>query len=176
MSSLRDRIDSDELFFDSVIITHGYARHLRDYDVVIEVPAALPPEVPVGDSSGSYIKGEYRYRFSHCPEAHVRSSVDDEGWRCSWDDVFIDYRAWEAAGKPAGLVWGINHADAYPGLSYIANSELAASWAELFGHEMHEVAVETNRFVLRLVCHDLQVEQLAVGDPLTRTLTSLDGA
>jgi hypothetical protein len=35
---------------------------------------------------------------------------------------------------------------------------------------MHEVIVATNTFALRLVCHDLRIQQLAVGDPLTRTL------
>lgn len=62
----------------------------------------------------------------------------------------------------------------YPGLSYVTNSALAVSWAERLGHEMHEVMVETNTFVLRLVCHDLRVQQLAVGDPVTRTLKQLD--
>jgi hypothetical protein len=33
--------------------------------------------------------------------------------------------------------------------------------------------VETNTFILRLVCHDLRVQQLAVGDPLTQTLKPL---
>lgn len=39
---------------------------------------------------------------------------------------------------------------------------------------MHEVVIETNTFTLRLICHDLSVQQLAVGDPVTHTLTSLD--
>ena len=72
-------------------------------------------------------------------------------------------------------MWGVNHADAYPGLSYVrVHSQLAASWTERLGNEMHEVAVETNAFVLRLVCSDLRVQQLAVGDPVTRTLNPVD--
>ena len=39
---------------------------------------------------------------------------------------------------------------------------------------MHEVAIETNVFTLRLVCHDLRVDQLAVGDPWTRELTPIE--
>jgi hypothetical protein len=174
VASFRERIESDDLLFDSGIVSHGYAPHLRDYDVVFDVPAALPPEVPIGDTTGSYIIGRYRYRFTHCPEAHVSSSVGDEVWRLSWDDVFTNYEAWEAAGNPDGFVWGTDWADAYPGLSYVTKSPLAASWAERLGHEMHEVIVETNTFALRLVCHDLRVQQLAVGDPLTRTLSPLD--
>lgn len=38
---------------------------------------------------------------------------------------------------------------------------------------MHEVRIETNAWVLRLVFHDLRVEQLAAGDPTTGALTDL---
>jgi hypothetical protein len=174
VSSLRDRIDEDDLFFDSAIVSHGFAPHLRDYDVVIDVPAALPPEVAIGDSTGSYIMGRYRYRFTHCLEAHVASTVVDEVWKRSWDDAFTDYAAWEAAGKPEGFVWGTNYADAYPGLSYVPESTLATSWTMRLGRVMHEVVVETNAFGLRLVCHDLRVLQLAVGDPETRELRPVE--
>jgi hypothetical protein len=112
MAGLRERIEADDLFFDSAIVSHGFTDYLRDYDVVIDVPAALPPEVPIGDTAGSYIAGRYRYRFTHCPEARVASTVGDEAWRCSWDDVFTDYQAWEAAGNPEGFVWGVNWANA----------------------------------------------------------------
>jgi hypothetical protein len=93
----------------------------------------------------------------------------------SWDDVLIDWDEWEAADNPEGFVWGKKFADAYPGLSYVTDSPLAASWTERLGHEMHEVMIETNTFLLRLVCHDLRVQQLAVGDPATQTLQPLDG-
>jgi hypothetical protein len=172
--TFRQRIDGDELFGDSGIVSHGYAPHLRDYDVVIDVFAALPPEVTIGDTAGSYTMGRYRYRFTHCPEAYVTSRVGDDTWRLSWDDVFIDYDTWDAAGNPEGFVWGVNAADAYPGLTYVMDSPLAASWTERLGYEMHEVTVETNVFILQLVCHDLRVRQLAVGDPLTQTLKPLD--
>jgi hypothetical protein len=175
VASLRQRVESDQLFFDSGIVAHGYAPHLRDYDVVIDVSAALPPGLPIGDTVGSYIMGRFRYRFTHCPESHVISSVDDDSWRQSWADVFIDFEEWEAADNPEGFVWGVKSAASYPGLSYVTDSSLAASWAERLGHEMHEVMIETNTFFLRLVCHDLRVHQLAVGDPATQTLKPLDG-
>ncbi|MBA2298227.1 MAG: hypothetical protein H0W14_09350 [Actinobacteria bacterium] len=174
MATLRERIDGDDLLFDSWIVSHGYALYSRDYDIVVNVPAALPPGIPIGDTVGSYFKGQYRFRFTHCPEVHISSSVTDETWRTSWDDLFADYEAWEAAGNPEGFVWGVKGADAYPGLSYVADSPSATSWTERLGHEMHEVTVETNTFVLRLVCHDLQIEQLAVGDPVTRTLKPVE--
>lgn len=176
MASLRERIEADDRIFDSVIVSHGFAQYLRDYDVVIDVPAALPADVPIGDTVGSYIEGRYRYRFTHCSEVHVTTDVRDEVWRESWDDVFTDYDAWEAAGNPDGFVWGVNGADAYPGLSYVADSQLAAPWTSRLAHEMHEVALETNTFHLRVVCHDLRVDQLAVGDPRTRALTPIESA
>jgi hypothetical protein len=174
VASLRDRIEADDRFLDSAVVSHGFTDYLRDYDIVIDVPAALPPDVPIGDTTGSYIEGRYRYRFTHCPEAHVASAVEDGVWRRSWDEVFTDYVAWEDAGHPDGFVWGVKYADAYPGLSYVADGPLAARWTERLARAMHEVAVETNTFTLRLVCHDLHVEQLAIGDPRTRTLTPIN--
>jgi hypothetical protein len=168
MSNVKELIDQDDLFFDSAIVSHGYASFLRDYDIVIEVPAATP------DGSGSYIEGRYRYRFTHCPEVQVTSAVRDDVWPISWEDHFTDYQAWERAGEPMGFVWGVCWADAYPGLSYVAGSQLAESWSRRLGREMHEVCVESNAFVLRLVCHDIRMEKIAVGDPVTRELTPLD--
>ena len=174
MPNVRQRIDSDELFFDSRIVAHGYAPDLRGYDVVIDVSAALPHEVTIGDTTGSYTKGRYRYRFAHCPEARVTSRIRNDTWRLSWDEVFVDHEEWEAAGNPEGFVWGVKEADAYPGLWYVTDSTLAASWTERLGHEMHEAVVDTNVFMLQLVCHDLRVQQLAVGEPFTQTLKTLD--
>jgi len=159
MQTFRERIENDDLFFDSPVISHGFAPYARDYDVVIDVPAALPPDIPIGDHVGSYIKGRFRYRFTHCPEAHVVTALRDETWRQSWDDVLTDYAKWEAAGQPAGFVWGVNWADGYPGMSYVDDSAAAASWTERLGREMHAIAIETNTFVLRLFCHGLRVRQ-----------------
>lgn len=164
-ASVRQRIQSDELLFDSAVVSHGFVPFLRDYDVVIEVPADRR------DGSGrSYIQGRYRYRFTHCAEAVARSTVRPEVWQRSWDDVFTDYEAWEAAGTPEGYVWGVCWADAYPGMSYVEDSEPARRWTELLGHEMHEVSIETNALALTLVFHGLRVDQLAVGDPATDSL------
>jgi hypothetical protein len=53
---------------------------MRDYDVIVEVPAAKP------DGSGSYIEGQYRYRFTHCVEVHVGTIVKPDAWKLSWTD------------------------------------------------------------------------------------------
>jgi hypothetical protein len=173
-TNVRELIEQDELFFDSAIISHGYAPHMRDYDIVIDRPAALPDGVPIGESVGSYIEARYRFRFTHCPEVQVKTEVPDEAWREAWDDIFTDYQAWKRAGNPEGFVWGVNWTEAYPGLRYIADSPAAASWTERLGHEMHEAWVVTGVFILRLVFHELRIDQLAVGDPLTRELKPLD--
>jgi hypothetical protein len=99
--------------------------------------------------------------------------VRDETWRESFDDGFTDHDSWQAAGMPEGF-WGAQPADTYPGLSYVADSPRAALWTERLKREMHEVAVETNKFTLHLVCHDLRVERLALGDPITGELVELE--
>jgi hypothetical protein len=168
MADLKNRIEQDDLFMDSGVHSHGFAPHLRDYDVVIEVPAAK-----LDGSATSYIEGRYLYRFTHCPEVHVTSVMQGDTWQKAWEDLFIDYEEWERAGAPPGFVWGVRFADAYPGLSYVSDSKLAASWSERLNREMHEICIETNVFLLRLVCYDLRVERLAVGDPITGELTDV---
>lgn len=167
--TIAERIEQDDLFLDSAIDSHGFTPFLRDYDVIIDVPAPKP------DGPGSYIYGRYRYRFTHCAEAIARTTVTPHAWKDSWDDLFTDYGAWEAAGNPAGYVWRVNWALAYPGLSYIHGSEHARRWTELLGHDMHHVRIESNALALDLVFHDLQLDQLAVGDPATGTLTPITG-
>ena len=142
-----------ELFFDSAIVEHRFVPYLRDYDVLIDVPAARP------NGRGSYIEGRYRYRFTHCPIAQVATAVRDEVWRVSWADLFTDYGAWERAGTPDGYVWGVCYSEAYPGLTYIADSRLAREWSARFGYPMHEVQIETNGHNLTIVfsrCKDLE--------------------
>jgi hypothetical protein len=174
VTAFAERIDSEgERFEDSWVDSHGFTEYNRDYDIVITTVAALPPDIPIGDSTGSYLEGRYRYRFTYCTEADLITAVGDDTWRESFNDRFTDYESWQAAGMPEGFFWGAQPADTYPGLSYVANSPRAALWTERLERQMHEVAVETNKFTLHLVCHDLRVEQLALGDPRTDQLIAL---
>ena len=111
---------------------------------------------------GGLLERRLRYRFTHRPEANVVSVLSDETWRQLWDDVLTDYGSGKAAGNSDGFVWGVNWADGYPGLSYVADSAAAVSWTERLGREMHGIALDEH-IVLRLVCHDLRVQQLARG-------------
>jgi hypothetical protein len=166
MSNLQERIDRNEIL-DSAILWHGYAPHMRDYDVIVDIPAPVP-----GGGGVPYTEGRYCYRFIHCPEVRVTTALPFEqigGW--TWDDAFINYEDWLRAGEPDGYVWGTCFAHAYPGLSYVPDSELAASWAKRMGREMHEVLIESNAHKIELVCHDLIVLRAAAGDPVTGELT-----
>ena len=80
----------EDPLFDSAIVQHGFTAYMRDYDVIVEVPAAAP-----GRPGGTYIEGRYRYRFTHCVEALVETAVRPDVWQLSWTDEFIDRARWE---------------------------------------------------------------------------------
>jgi hypothetical protein len=150
--TVRERIEANPLL-DVAILSHGFAPHMRDYDLLME---AMWGEKEWGDAKGRYI-----CRFTHCPEAHVVTSVGGETWRQSWVDTFIDYAEWEKRGEPEGYVWGVCWSMAYPGMRYVENSEPAARWSERFGKDMHEAEIETNAFTLRLVFHDFSIKKIS---------------
>jgi hypothetical protein len=136
-----------EPLYDSAIVRHGFAPFLRDYDVVAQI--------------NQY---QFLYRFSHCTSAWVTTAMADPFWKESWDDLYTDRAAWESAGAPSGHVWGACYSLAYPGATYVENSELAREWTLRLGKPMHEVRIETNVHNLGLVFHDLIVRELHEGD------------
>jgi hypothetical protein len=168
MTDLRNHDWSSDPIFDSAMMRHGFTTYMRDYDVVVELPALRP------DGDGSYIEARYRYRFTHCVEAIVKTKLRPDLWRQSWSDAFIDFAAWEKAGEPSGLVWGVECAEAYPGVEYVERSGSAGAWTEQVGKPMHAIRIETNAYVIELVCHDLLVARLAVGDPHTGDRKPID--
>ena len=90
--------------------------------------------------------------------------------------MLTDYRAWEAAGKPDGYLWGVNFSNAYPGMEYVADSLLAKEWTERLGQVMHEVQILTNGHNLTIIFHDVEVKEIAEADPVTReTMIPLPG-
>jgi hypothetical protein len=148
--------------FDSAILRHGFAPFMRDYDLIVQ---------PVlGEWKGD--PGTYLYRFTHCPEANYTSLVRNDVWSESWNDLYTDYKQWEAAvDAPAGFVWGVNWATVYPGPSYKPNSAKAADWTARFGKPMHEVLVETNAYRLQLIFHDITIHKLGDDGGIMDTLT-----
>jgi hypothetical protein len=136
-----------EPLFDSAIVRHGFAPFVRDYDLVASIK-----------------EHQFLYRFSHCTSAWITTAVADRFWQESWDDIYTDYAAWERAGAPSGYVWGAGCLLAYPGATYVENSELAHEWSVKLGKQMHEVRIETNGHDIGLIFHDLSVRELREGD------------
>jgi len=153
--------------FDNGVIQHGFTPYMRDYDIIVDVSAPAP------DRTRSYLEGRYRYRFTHCVMANVRTAVQDETWRRSWADVFTDYKAWEAANYPDGYVWGVGWQEAYPGLTYRENSDRAREWSGRLGQLMHEVTIDLNAQKIELIFHDVFITKIAQGNPNTDELTPL---
>jgi len=141
----RNEIDKAlrEVLFDSNIVRHGFAPYLRDYEILTQ-----------------FGKRRFLFRFTHCVSVVVNTSVPDELWLQSWDDVFTRRDAWEAAGCPKGYLWGVNYAAAYPGASLLDNSQDAGSWSKRLGKQMWEVRIETNAHNIELIFHDLRTTEV----------------
>ncbi|HET6566772.1 MAG TPA: hypothetical protein VFG50_02335 [Rhodothermales bacterium] len=134
--------------FDVAVLHHGFAPYLRDYELLVETDW----------TEGA--AGRYQYLFTHCVNADYETRVREDVWPESWDDVLTDYERYLQAGEPSGFVWGVNWALAYPGWEYHADSPRAKSWSERLGHLMHEVSLETNAYLLRLIFHDVRVQKV----------------
>ena len=149
--TVQEKLEKYEMF-DVAVLLHGFSPHMRDYDIITEVGG-------LGfEDEGS---GRYRYRFTHCTEAHCVTRVSDEAWREAWSDTYINYESWLQAGGPEGFVWGVQWSMAYPGLTYVEGSGLADGWSGRLGLPMHEVRLETEAFSLNLVFHDVIVTKLS---------------
>ena len=133
---------------DFAVFAHGLAPHGRDYVLIVQDCLGPNP-------------GTHEIAFSHCVHFDYETRVRDDVWVESWSDEFIDYPAWEAAGGPSGYVWGTNWSNAYPGLTLVRNSELAAEWAERLGKEMFELTLETDRFFIGIVFHSVSSRKVS---------------
>jgi hypothetical protein len=134
--------------FDVAVLQHGFAPHGRDYLLVTET----------NWTEGR--AGQYEYRFTHIVAQLLETRVRGDVWRRSWDEVFTDYGEWERAGHPDGYVWGTCWSLAYPGQTVTATSSRAKEWSRRVGHPMVEVSIETDRFLLTLVFHEVDVKKL----------------
>jgi hypothetical protein len=140
---------------DDEILRHGFAPYMRDYDVIVEVYGdALP-------------RGVYLFRFKYCFRACCTTTLPDETLRESWDDINLNVDAWNRSGTASGFVWGAGSSsldDVEPGWNYVEGSEIAREYSLRLGKEMHEVRLGTNVYLLRLVCHDLEVRRLTASE------------
>ena len=154
--SVPEKLEAGPMF-DMAIVEHHFTPYMRDYDIFVDV-GGLNPE-----SHKSEVIGRVRYRFTHCVLAEVTTAVADETWKRSWSEAFTDYQTWLDTGEPEGYVWGVNFTNAYPGLSYLADSVAAKYWAERLNKLMHEVFIETDAHNIRLIFHDVEITWTSEG-------------
>ena len=132
---------------DFGVLHHGFSGHGRDYVLEIELGAVATAP------------GRYELLFTHVTALTYETRVGDDVWPISWDDSFIDHETWIKAGEPEGYVWGTNWSLAYPGISAIQDSPIAETWAKRIGKPFFEASLETDRFLLSLVFHDLRTKK-----------------
>jgi hypothetical protein len=133
-----------EDFFDAAIVRHGFTDYMRDYEIIVAARNG-PPNTDV-----------HKYQFIGCVEAHYQTKLNG-GFAKSLSDEFV-YSGPDYPDKddPDGFIWGVRFADAYPGIEYLENGERAEYWSGLMGGKMHEITVETNAYLLRLVFADVR--------------------
>jgi len=134
-------------FFDGAIIRHGFVDYMRDYEVLVGGVNGLP---------GNQL---YRYQFVGCVEAIYKTEIPPEPFNASISDQFVfagpDYPEND---NLEGFIWGVRYANAYPGLTYIENGDLAKEWSQRMKRTMHEVTIETEAYHLTLVFADFRYE------------------
>src|SRR5215207_8400873 len=135
--------DPLDLLYDAAITSHGFARSMRDYLVVVERWA----EGEHGDRS--------TYVFTHCVFAETSSALSGDTWTESWDTP-TDLGAWDEAGS-RGIAWGVEWANV-EGASQVPNSPRASEWSGRLNRPMREAVIETNVFTLKLVFSEIRIE------------------
>lgn len=132
---------------DFGVMRHGFAPHGRDYIFVVEV----------GGTEGG---ATYELTFTHVVQLQFETRALG-AWPTSWDDVFLDYAAWEAAGCPDGYIWGTNWSLAYPGVSAPDTDPEAEAWSKRLGQPMFAASIETDRFLIAFIFHQLRHRKLS---------------
>jgi hypothetical protein len=143
---------------DFALLGHGFQQHGRDY--FWHIQDCLGPD-----------PGEHEIVFTHCVQADYETRVGDGFWHKSWDDVYLDYEKWTAAGEPDEYVWGTNWTNACPGLKIVGDSPIAIDWSKRIGKPFYEITLETDRFFLRLLFHDIRFRKLSEStEPISSTI------
>lgn len=144
---------------DVGVMSHGFAKHGRDYVFILEDCISGNP-------------GTYKLTFTHVVDLRCTTAVRPEIWQRSWADEFIDYARWEAAGEPNGYIFGTDWSLAYPGFAALENDAGAVSWSQKLGRPMYAATIETDRFKMALVFHDAHLEQMSEEAPTVRQVIS----
>lgn len=148
-------------FFEEAIIRHGFTEYNRDYWLEVSFYRGKddPPH-------------SVYYLFRGCVETRYESRLNSVSAQSLRDDRFVDYLCWDDAGRPQGIVWGLNYAEVYPGWTYVEESERAADWSRKLGIPMHEIVIDTNLYRLSIIFHDLEVTSPTGWQPYTRLMSS----
>ena len=143
MSTVKELLERED-FFDAAILRHGFTDYIRDYEIIVGARNG-PPNTDV-----------HKYQFVGCVEAHYETKLGQTFTQSLSDEYVYSGPDYPEKDVPDGFIWGVRFADAYPGLTYVENGERAKHWSQLLGRTMHEVAIETNCYYLRLVFADLR--------------------
>jgi hypothetical protein len=138
--------------FDHALVFHGFADFTRDYDIYVDCPAN--PKSGIGPET-------LRVRFKHCVRAETTSMLSAAIWSDSLDDRLINY---EQGVQLDGYGWGVKWQCLYPGGRLLTESAEAAAWTAAVGIEFHEVLIETNVQMIRLVFSGLEVAKVEPGE------------
>ena len=109
-------------FFDQAITEHGFTEYNRDYRLVAEIYSARR-------GRGTEHEATYTFLFKGCVEAHYTLNIAN-GF--SMDDIYLELERANDASAP-GFIWGVNEADAYPGLTYVGETDRTREWAAKLG-------------------------------------------
>ncbi|OHX04168.1 hypothetical protein [Micromonospora sp. WMMB235] len=137
--------------FDQALVFHGFADHMRDYDVFVYATA---------DPRTGITPKHLRYRFKHCVRAVATSAVPPEVWTRSLDDRLVDN---EQGVDLDGYVWGVKWQELYPGMKLLQDSPDAKRWSQLLDLPFHEALIEANGHNISLVFSDLVVDTIDRG-------------
>ncbi|MGM1060086.1 YxiG-like protein [Saccharothrix sp. Mg75] len=137
--------------FDHALLFHGFADHMRDYDVFVQVSADPRTGIP---------PAHLRYRFKHCVRATTTTTLPPQLWSRSLDDRLLDI---EQDGGPEGYVWGVRWQVLYPGAKLLPGTAETGAWSDRLGLPFHEAVIEANAHTLSLVFSDLVVDRVEPG-------------
>lgn len=140
--------------FDQAIVFHGFAEHMRDYDVFVYATA---------DPRTGIAPEHLRYRFTHCVRATATTAARRDVWQRSLDERLLDYEEYVAEPALDGYVWGVNWQarcirECHSARSQPRQTPGRGTWGSRF-----EARIETNGHNLELMFSDMVVTRVEPG-------------
>lgn len=129
-----------------VILSHGFADYMRDYEVL------------VAEYAGIERARDRLYQFIGCVSAVVQTAIDAEVYVKS-----LPTPQSESSMRPGdqGLEtrfsWGARFSTSQFGIDLITDDELV-EWQKILGIRMHKALIITEAFRIQLIFHDLDTK------------------